>query len=177
MFKYIYLALVLGVFGCGVQGGRFVTTGSRSNALSSKAGCIDIVAGHEIKQTEETGIANEQNLLYVLIITAGLQEYGSSSSNDYGKYVTTLNHTWNTDKGVFSISIPWNRQTDTVTIGNREFIRANGNAFLVRIDANAQITAQQMRSLGSHVSFQKALEDICQQVPNDESITSLKLQK
>ena len=95
--------VVLGVIGCGHQSGRFVTTGSRSNTLSSNVGCIDIIVWREMKATDENGIANEQNLLYVLIITPGVQEHGSSSSNNYGKYITTLNRSWNTDKGTFSV--------------------------------------------------------------------------
>ena len=31
--------VVLGIIGCGLQSGRFVTTGARSNALPSNVGC------------------------------------------------------------------------------------------------------------------------------------------
>src|SRR5450755_1588945 len=113
----LLLILLLGIVGCGVQRGRYVTIGDELNALLSPIGSIDVVDGYETKPAHETGILNEQHLLYVLILTPCIQEHGSSSSSNYGKDVTTISHAWNTEKGTLSVSIPWNRQTDTVMIG------------------------------------------------------------
>ena len=179
MFKLILLFLVvaLGVVGCGVQRGRFVTTGATLNSLSSPVGSIDIVDGYETKTAHETGILNEQHLLYILIVAPGVQEHGSSSRSDYGKYVTTLSHIWNTEKGTLTVSIPWNRQTDTAMIGKQEFVREKGNVFVVRVNANGEISGQQLASLGSHIRYQDVLKYIQQQLPNDELIASVKLDK
>jgi hypothetical protein len=179
MSNYIslFLILSLGMIGCGVQGGRFTTTGSESNALAPNVGCIDIITGLNKKQADETGLSDEQNLLYILIITSGIQEHGSSGSNDYGRFVTTLNHSWNTDKGTFAVSIPWNRETDMVTIGKQEFLREKGNVFVVKLNAAGEIVSQQFASLGSHSNFQQMLDYIHQQLPNDKLISSVKLYK
>jgi hypothetical protein len=179
MFKFVSLILLvaLGVVGCDVQRGRFATIGSTFNPLQSPVGSIDIVDGYEIKPANEEGIPNEQHLLYMLIITPGVQEHGSSSGSDYDKYVTTLSHTWNTEKGVLTLSIPWNRQTDTVTIGKQEFIREKGNVFVARLNANGELSGQQFASLGAHIRYQDVLKYIQQQLPNDELISSVKLYK
>ena len=173
----LFLILLLGIVGCDVQRGRFVTTGDTGNSLSSPVGSIDIVDGYETKPAHETGILNEQHLLYVLIITPCVQEHGSSGHRDFGKYVTTLNHAWNTEKGTFAVSIPWNRQTDTVTIGKQEFIREKGNVFVVRLSAGGEISGQQFASLGPHIRYPEVLQYIQQQLPNDELIASVKLNK
>ena len=166
----LLLVVVLGVVGCGIQHGRFVTTGSTSNALLSPVGSIDIIDGYESKPAHDTGNLNEQHLLYILIVTSAVQEHGSSSHDDYAKYVTTLNHTWNTEKGTLTVSIPWNRQTDIVTIGKQEFVREKGDVFIVRVDANGEMSGQQFASLGSHIRYQDVLKYVQQQLPNDELI-------
>ena len=168
---------VLGIVGCGVQGGRFVTTGSKSNSLSSNVGCVDIVVGYEKKTDRGEELPNEQNLLYVLIVAPEVQEHGSSSSNDYGRYVTTLNRSWSTDKGTVSISIPWNRQTDTVTIGKQDFSREKGNVFVVQLNPDGQITGKQLPSLGAHSNFTELLDYINKQLPTEELFSSLRLSK
>jgi hypothetical protein len=173
----LFLILLLGIVGCDVQRGRFATTGSTMNPLLLPVGSIDSVDGYETKPAHETGILNEQHLLYILIITPDIQEHGSSSSSDYDKYITTLRHTWNTDKGTLTVSIPWNRQTDAVTIGKQEFIRDKGDVFVVRLNANGEISGQQFESLGLHIRYQDGLQYIHQQLPNDELISSVKLYK
>jgi hypothetical protein len=179
MLKFVSLivVVVLGVIGCGVQRGRFVTTGDTGNPFLSPVGGIDIVDGYETKPAHETGILNEQHLLYVLIITSAVQEHGSHSSIDFGKYVTTLSYAWNTEKGVLAVSIPWNRQTDIVTIGKQEFIREKGNVFVARLNANGELSGQQFASPGLHVRYQDVLKYIQQQLPNDKLLSSVKLYK
>jgi hypothetical protein len=177
MRKTIPLLLLLGIVGCGVQRGRFVTTGDNENALLSPVGSIDVVDGYETKPAHETGILNEQHLLYIFFITPCVQEHGSSGHSDFGKYVTTLSHAWNTEKGVLTVSIAWNRQTDTVTIGKQEFIRENGNVFIVRLNADGEVSGQQLASLGAHISYQDVLQYAHQQMPNDELISSVRLYK
>lgn len=179
MFKFIslFLVLALGVVGCGVQRGRFVTTGDTGNPFLSPVGGIDIVDGYETKPAHETGILNEQHLLYILTITPFVQEHGSSGDSDFGRYITTLSQAWNTEKGAQTVSISWNRQTDTVTIGKQEFIREKGNVFIVRLNTNGEISGQQLADLGPHVRYQDVLKYIQQQLPNDELISSVKLYK
>jgi len=148
-----FLAFVLLAFcvaGCGAQGGRFVTTGCQSNAITPNSGCIDIIAGYETKQTNAEAGYSEQNLLYVIFITAAFQDHGSSSSDDYGKYVTTLVRAWTTDTGTLSASVLWNRQTDVITVGGREFDRTKGNVFIVKIDRDNKIEGEQSGELGPH---------------------------
>src|SRR5208282_3154151 len=123
------------------------------------------------------GVLNEQHLLYILIITPCVEEHGSRSGSDFGKYVTTLKHEWSTEKGILTVSIPWDRQTDTVTIGKQQFIREKGNVFIVRLGTKGEKSGQQLASLGPHVRCQEVLQYIQQQLPSDQLISSIKLYK
>jgi hypothetical protein len=167
----LLLIVALAITGCDVQRGRFVSTGDTFEALSSPVGSLDIVDGYE------KGGMDDQQILYVLIVTPSVEVHGSSSGSDFGQYVTTLHHSWITEKGIFTGSISWNRQADLVTIGNQQFVREKGDIFLVRLNAAGEISGQQFASPGSHISFQEVLKYIRQQLPNDALISSAKLDK
>ncbi len=171
----LFCLILLGVAGCDAQRGKFVTTSGNSNEFSFPVGSIDIISGYEKKPTKDGGDLNEQNLLYVVILTPATNAHSSTSQNDYGKYVTTLTHSWNTEKGSFAVSIPWNRETDVVTIGKKEFVREQGNVFVVRLDTDGKISTRQLSSLRAHVHFQKVLEYVQQQLLDDKLISSVKL--
>jgi hypothetical protein len=168
------LLLLLGIVGCDVQRGRFSVTSNSFSAFSSNIGGIDIVNGFGAKPFNTTD-TDEQNLLYILIVGPSVQTHGSSSASGFEKYVTTLDYSWNAEKSAFAVSIHWNRKTDIVVIGKQEFDREKGNVFVVRLDANSEMTSQQLTNLGSHDSFSEALKHIQQQLPNDQLINSLKL--
>jgi hypothetical protein len=165
--------LIFGLAGCDVQDGRFVTTGDESYPLLSPVGSIDIVDGEE----RNAALVNDQHLLYILVIAPDIQEHGSSSGSDYGKYVTTLSHTWTTEKGELSVSFSWDRQTDTVTIGKQKFIRTNGDVFVARINTNGEVSRQQLANISPHPNCQMVLQYIQQQLPNDKLISSIQLNK
>lgn len=179
MFKRIsmFFLIALGIIGCGVQRGRYVTTGDSINPLLSPVGSIDIVDGYESKPAHETGMMNDQHLLYLFIITSGTQEHGSSSSSDYGKYITTLSHTWNTEKGILSVSTHWDRQADIVSVGKSEFNRAKGNVFVVRFSTNGEVSGQQLGNIGAHANCREVLNYVQQQLPDDAAISSVHLYK
>jgi len=168
--------LLLGVVGCDVQRGRFSTMGNSYCTFLSNIGGIDIVDGFGAKPANTTN-TDEQNLLYILIVGPSVEVHGSSSHSSNDKYFTTLDYSWNTEKSPFAVSIRWNRQTDVVAMGKREFIRAKGNVFVVRLDAGGEIASQQLANLGSHESFSEVLKHIQQQLPNDQLISSLRLYK
>lgn len=173
----LFLVAALVITGCGVQRGRFVTTSYMSNAFSSPVGSIDIVDGYETKPAHDAGDINDQHLLYAMFVTPCLQEHGSSGRSNFGEYVTTINHTWNTEKGNLTVSISWNRQTDIVTIAKQDFAREKGDVFVVRLNASGEISGQQFMSLDAHIRCQDVLQYIQQQLPNDELISSVKLYK
>jgi hypothetical protein len=172
----LFLILLLGIVGCGVQRGRFVTTSNEENPLLDPIGCIDIIDGYE-KQPDHEADALSSHLLFMLIVTPGVQEHGSSSSSDFGEYVTTENYSWNTDKGTFSVSIPWNRQTDVVTVGKQDFIRKDGDVFIIRINENGEISGQQLPSLIGPARSEEVLKYIQKQLPEDKMVASIKLNK
>jgi hypothetical protein len=169
--------ILLGVLvvGCDRQGGKFVATSSHSRGLQFPVGSIDIVQGYERKPTTDEGNQNEQNLLYVFILTSATNASASSSHDDFGKYVTTLSHSWITEHEGIAVSVSWNRETDIVTIGKSEFIREQGNVFVVRVDTGGETSSKQLKSLGAHISHQQVLEYVQHQLPSDRLISSAKL--
>lgn len=171
--KFALLCVLLGSAGCDVQRGRFVTTGVTSYPLQTPVGGIDIVDGHERK----ADLINDQHLLYILNITPAIQSQGSSGNNTYDKYVTTLNHSWKTEKNTFNVSISWDRQADMVTIGTQQFNRSNGNVFVVRLATNGEISGQQLPSIDSHSNSLKLLQYIQEKLPSDKLINSIQLYK
>jgi hypothetical protein len=169
------------IVGCDFQRGQFITEGGRSQALAPIVGCIDIISGHASKRSNTTDI-DEQNLLYVVTLCPDVQRHDTgniaeASTSDYGQFVTTLNHTWDTSSGEIAVAVQWDRQTDTISIGKQEFIRENGNLFIVRCKPSGERVCQQLASLGPHDGFQEVLQSIRKQSPNDQLITSLTLLK
>ena len=172
----LFLVVAFAIVGCDVQRGRFSTSGDRSQALSPEVGCIDIVSGHGCKPFNTTN-SDEQHLLYVVIVCPGVRAQGSSSSSQYDKHDTTLNHTWNTTAGLIAIAVRWDRQADTVSIGKQEFMREHGNLFIVRCEAGGVTTCRQLTGLGSHAGCQEVLQFIRKQLPKDRLVASLTLLK
>jgi hypothetical protein len=162
--------------GCNVQHGRFSTSTVRGAALSPYPGEIDIVSGASLTPIHsERG--DEQNLLYIIFVSPGVETHGSSSSDDFGTYVTTLNRGWNTTNGSISVTAKWDRQADTVSVAKQEYNREKGNVFIVRCKGSGEISSQQLGSLGPHTGCQEVLQYIRQQLPNDQMIISLTLSK
>src|ERR1035441_3743570 len=143
MRKCAQFALLVLMVGCGVQRGLFSTSGERSQALLPHPGCIDVVSGQALGGDD----TSDQNLLYLVIVLPSLKARGSSSTSDYGKYVTTLTFRWETDAGSVSVPVQWDRQRDTVSVSNQMFVRSKGNVLVVRREADGALKAKQMGSL------------------------------
>lgn len=168
----LFIICAVVVLGCGAQRGRFTNNGGRCAALESRVGCLDILDGYPT-----SGDGGEQDLLYALIVGPVCQMHGSSMNSDYGEYVTTESYTWSCERITFGVSIRWDRQTDTVSIGKQEFSRSKSDLFVVRIAEDGTVSSQQLIGLGSGFAPQRALDQIRQQLTNDETIASLKLLK
>jgi hypothetical protein len=168
----ISLCLILGVavVGCGVQRGRFTATGGRFATLESRVGGLNILEG-----CPNSGDGGEQDLLYTLILGPVCQTHGSSVNSDYGTYVTTESYTWSCERITLSVSIRWDRQTDTVYVGKQEFSRSKSDLLVVRIAEDGTVSSQQLIGLGSGFGPQRVLDQIRQQLTNDETVASLKL--
>ena len=167
----VIFLLALAISGCDVQRGRFVTTGSRSTALA-QVGLIDIVEGYSNDKD-----ALSQDLIYVLVVCPDVKVHGSGSGTDMGKYSTAFNYSWDAESGKISIQVQWNRDSDIVSIGDKNFARDSGNVFVVQREASGEIVGRQLPSLGTHTSFPEVLRHVQQHLTNDQFITSLKLYK
>jgi hypothetical protein len=169
----LLLAVVaLAMVGCGAQSGRFVTTGAELDPLLVPVGSIDIVSGYENGSAD----VSDRHLLYLLVLTPGLQQHWSGpSGSDFGEYVTTLNHNWDTDAGKFAVSVSWNRKRDVVTIGSQEFQRRAGDVFIVTVNTNGSVSGEQLPTLSTPAGASRLLQYVQQQRPNDKRISSVVL--
>jgi hypothetical protein len=159
------------ITGCGAQGGHFVATGEESQPLLTPVGTIEIVSGLENGSPD----VSDRHLLYLLILTPGLRQGWSGSSSDFGKYVTTLKHNWDTEAGSFAVSVSWDRKRDVVTIGSREFQRRAGDVFVVTVNTNGAVSGEQLPSFSAPGGASTVLRYIQQQLPNDKRISSIVL--
>jgi hypothetical protein len=116
----------------------------------------------------------DEHLIYLMFLCPGGL---SSNGSEYGQYVTTLNYGWGTGTGALAISVQWDRQADTVVVGKQEFIRENGNVFVVQSEANGAVICRQLGSLGPYATFQQVVELARKTLSHDELIKSLTLDK
>jgi hypothetical protein len=158
-------------FGCDGQRGKFLTVGVTSKGFSSFRGCIDIISGCVNQKN-----TMQENLLYLVILRPGMQERNTDGGQVFGKYITTIDHRWDTDGGTYTVSVGWNRQNDTVDIGKQKFERAKGSLFVVCLESNMTSVAQQLPNPGFNVGFQQVLDYVRHQLPDNKSLESLKLQ-
>jgi hypothetical protein len=173
----VLLAMMpLAMAGCGLQRGRFVTSGDQYAPFEQLAGCVHIVDGYDPEATHKQS-ATPQHLLYILFISPCIRANGSGANSDFGEYVTTISHTWNIEAGTLTASIRWDRQKDTVLIGTQKFSRDKGNVFIVRLLPGKEPIGQQLLSLNWNANFQQVLQYAMQQLPSDSLIGSLKLLK
>ena len=177
----LLFVVALAIMGCGGQRGRFYTDGVQLFGLGPVIGCIGIVRGYSAK-TLNTADTGEENLLYLVIVCPDVQRNDAGNvsdegEDDYGTYVTTITQSWNTSAGLNAVTVRWNRQADTVSIGKQEFIREKGNLFIMRCKAGGETGCQQLANLGPHVGVQGVLESIRKQLPNDKIINTLTLLK
>jgi hypothetical protein len=162
-----------------VSRGHYASTGERLRAFESRIGGVDIVEGYtNFSFGGEQG--PQEDLIYMLILGPIIPVEGAhseSGSSDFGTYLTTLDYSWAFGGRRFAVSIRWNRETDTVSVGSQEFSRDKDNVLMVRIDESGKVLSQQLSSPGPHSSHQQALQYIQQQLTNDAVISSLKLYK
>jgi hypothetical protein len=175
-FVPLLFLFAVGFIGCDEQHGRFYMSGESYTAFRSNVGGVDIVDGYSAQPINETD-GNEQHLLYILIICPGVRAHSSTSSSDSGRYFSTLDYSWDTENGKISMQVQWNRDSDTVAIGDQKFDRNKGNVLVVRRETNGKIVGEQLSSLGTHAAFSEVLYHVQQKLTNDQLIASLELNK
>lgn len=163
--------LVAATTACNVQRGRFVVSSDQVFPFSTPGG-LDVVKGAPAEAFTGRVSGSDKNLLYVLLISPEFPKK-STSGIVFGEYSTTLIYTLNDGTRDIPVSFEWDRKNDTIAMGGRKFSRANGNVFVVRLDAEGKVVCQQIANLGPDGSPQQALELVRQKLPNDELVRKL----
>jgi hypothetical protein len=168
--------VLIGCFGCGMQQGRYTVTGNTYRAFAERVGGIDIVDGVANTPLDTTD-AGSPDLLYITIAGPRLHLHGTSINRTDGRIISVFDFSWNSELGSLGSSMQWNRETDIVSIGKREFDRQKGNSFLITIDSHGVCEARQVSNFVTHCSFQEVLKRTREQTPNDNPIHSSELAK
>jgi hypothetical protein len=169
------LLLAIGLTGChdGRQHGQFSSMGSSMTPLEPTPGVLGIVSGYALA-ADGRHAGDKQTLLYLLVVCPGIDPRDNGISENDGPYTTTLKYSWGTE---ISVSIPWDRRADTVSIGGRAFDRSKGNVLVIRRGSDGKFTGQQLKSLdakGRHLLCETVLLHIREQLPGDAVVASLR---
>jgi hypothetical protein len=156
-----------------MQRERCQVAGHIYRGFTEPIGGIEIVDGFGNDPLNPTETVS-QELLYSIITEPRLDLPGPSSQSSDGTITSTLDFIWTSELGC---SILWNRKTDIVSIGNRDFDRQKGNTFLIAIASGGGNETRQLKGLITHCSFQQPLERAREQLPNDSRIHSAELAK
>jgi hypothetical protein len=179
MFR-LFLLSGLGAIltGCGFQRGQVSMSGESTEALLGRFGCVQIVTGYHLK-TMGLPRDDDGNLLYIVIIGPtmlhGEANEARSDAFTNETFTTVLSHSWDDGGHSSSVSLRWDRRTDTISAGKFNFARQGGDVFLLQLATNGDIYAQQFPSLDPNGGPHQVLQYLRQKLPNDEALASVKL--
>src|SRR5690606_15322062 len=75
----------------------------------------------------------ESLLLAIIVVAPGFDSSGNKNQYSSGTYVTSSKTTYEGLTGKLETSFKWNRETDLVTVNKKEFKRAEGNVFVMKL--------------------------------------------
>lgn len=165
-----YLLIALSFSGCGVQFGKYASSGSYYDIIKPDFGIISIDRG----TTAFTSSNKNRNLMAVILWCPGVETRpptGSSQTN--GVFLTERRFWWTTNAGRIDFSYTWNRLTDKVTIVGKRFDRAMGNGFVVGCDSTKQWSVRQVCEIPSEESARGVLQSIQHKLPKDDFVARL----
>lgn len=168
--------LLLFLSACDPFAGNYCAIGENSLGSTTHVGCLSRVEGRVIAHGRAVG--ETQNLLYLMIICPGLK---AASSLAVGGGIEGdpmsepfIYYDWDTTSGMVRVSVNWKTSSDVISIGQKNFRRADGNVFLIERSPNGDLVAKQCGLLGPKASFADAARLIRQKLPDDELVRSVR---
>ena len=158
----------------GSQKGRFSGSGG-ATLCSGYHAQISVVRGEALSPDGHvTAETPTQNLLYIL--TGFPQANLSSSSGEDAQFISTRSCTWTTSTNSNTASLSWDRRTDVVSSGERDFRRSRGDVFVFTQDASGRIVCQQLPTLGPTADCSAAVRHVRRHLSDDRFVASLLLE-
>lgn len=158
--------------GCGIQLGKYSSSGSFFDPLKPDFGIISIDRGTPALRSSE----KSQNLLAVILWCPGLETgppSGSSQTN--GTFVTTRKFWWTTGSGSVDFTYSWNRVSDKVTIAGRQFDRTNGNGFVVLRKFSGRWSVRQVSDIPPWDDARGVLRAFQRKLPRSDFVADLSI--
>ena len=165
------LAVALVLTGCGRP--KFIAPSSGSIELASHNGFLWTIPGSPLLDDGTMGA--QQNLLYVLVVCPDLAASERGTGTRYGGRANSYSSLWANSQGPVSISVDWDKHTDTVTVGGRTFGRSTGSVFVVRRERSGALSSTQLPSPSTDLGSDQALHYIQRQMSTDTLITTIRL--
>ena len=165
------LAVALVLTGCGRP--KFIAPSSGSIELASHNGFLWTIPGSPL--LDDGTLGAQQNLLYVLVVCPDLAASEKGTGTRYGDRANSYSSRWANSKGAVSISVDWDKHTDTIAVGGRTFGRSTGSVFVVRRERSGALSSTQLPSPSTDLGSDQALHYIQRQMSADVLITTIRL--
>jgi hypothetical protein len=155
----------------GSQKGRFSGSGG-ATLCSGYHAQISVVRGEALSpEGHVTADTPTQNLLYIL--TGFPNASLSSSGGEDAHFISTRSCTWSTPTNSITASLSWDRRTDVVSSGGRDYRRSKGDVFVFTQDASGRIVCRQLPTLGPTADCSAAVRHIRRYLAEDRFVASL----
>lgn len=154
---------------------KFVAPSGQSFEIAEQPGMLWIVPGSP--RLADGTLGDEENLLYLLVLSPKLEYSEHGSGTQFGNPSNIYETTWNTPKGKVTISVSWNKRSDTVSVGKRKFERKTGATFVIIRSPNGELRVAQLPSAGPHVKPEDALRFIQEHSRDDTLLSQLTLSR
>jgi hypothetical protein len=124
------LTLLIALMGCdGSQRGKFVVGSTGSVYLDPSLAHLNFFRGTRNPIDDSA----ESLLLAIIIVAPGFESSGNKNQYSSENYITSSKTEYEGPNGKLETSFKWNRETDLVTINKKEFKRADGNVFVMKL--------------------------------------------
>ena len=153
----------------GQQQGRLGASGQipLCNGFSAE---LSVITGGKLSP-DGYDVETHQNMIYFLTGFPG----ASFAAEEYedAEYTCTSTNIWKTPTNLWTTSLTWDRRTDVVSSGGRDFPRSNGNVFVFTRDASGQAVCRQLPTLGPAAGCQETISHIRRYLPEDRFVEAL----
>ena len=168
----IILFLVVLMFsGCAdsAQRGSFAVTNSEWYALAGSTGSVAILQGTPLGPDGQPN-GPVRPLVYWFMICPGLDAKGSSHESDDSGYKSVRKQTWLAAPNDVSLKFEWNRRTDIVDVGGKQFDRSRGNIFVELRQPNEEEILWQIEGLKSDDELSKVIEHVRRKLADNKLV-------
>jgi hypothetical protein len=157
---------------------RFAANGGGGFALRStkpnwSAG-VSVLWGYPLTPDGYVAAESERvNLIYIVSGHPHAQFTDRTMSNE--EFTASWSFSGEVQAKSFTMSLAWDNRTEIVTAAHQQFNRTKGNVFVLLLNANGEVTCQQLPSLGPAAGCISVLHHVQQYCADKAFASSLSL--